>query len=278
MILSTGLLFIAASAYLLAFFLFLRGFLVDQKLDRWASHSLELGFLIHTLWIFVQMFAFSGTAQAEFHLPVTTMGEASGFFAWSLGFVYLVLLRRLQIEAFGLILAPILILFLIPSFFSFPMNRGFLAYFGDTYFLIHILTAFFGYASFALSFIGACLYLFLDQALKQKLTVYRQLPPLEDLEQFIFRTIFWGLILLGGAILTGALWSKSVFGSFILTEPKTLSSLLTWGVYLVIMYFHTGLSIKGRQIVRMSLIAFMLVLFTFLGTSLFQSGLHVGVR
>ena len=279
--LSIILLSIILGAYFLALILFVRGFLgSDSKMGRWAGYSMELGFLLQTIWIFSQMFASPQIASSGFHLPVTTVGEASGFFAWSLAFIYLVLLRRLQIEAFALILIPVLILFLIPSFFSFPVHRALLAYFSDTYFLIHILTAFFGYASFALAFIGASLYLFLDRVLKRKLTspIYRQLPPLEDLERFIFRTIFWGLVLLGGAILTGAFWSKSVFGSFILKEPKSLLSLLTWVVYLAIMYGHTVLSIKGRQIVRMSLIAFMLVLFTFLGTGLFQSGLHVGVR
>jgi ABC-type uncharacterized transport system permease subunit len=279
--LSILLLAVVISAYALALVLYFKGFLSSSRqAGRWAGHLLELGFLLHTIWIFAQMFAALPMTSAEFHLPVTNVGEASGFFAWSLAFIYLVLLRRLQIEAFGLILIPVLIVFLIPSFFPFPVSEALLAYFGDPYFLIHILTAFFGYASFALSFIGASLYLFLDNALKRKLAgpIYRSLPPLEDLEQFIFRTIFWGLFLLGGAILTGAFWSKSVFGSFVLMEPKSISSLLTWAVYLAIMYLHTVLSIKGRRIVRMSLIAFVLVLFTFLGTSLFESGLHIGVR
>ena len=280
MSLSLILLSLVVGAYFSALVLFVRGFLgADREMGRWAGHLMELGFLLQTIWIFAEMFAGSRMSPAEFHLPVTNVGEASGFFAWSLAFIYLVLLRRLQIEAFGLVLIPVLLIFLIPSFFSFPVSRTLLAYFGDPYFLIHILTAFFGYASFALSFIGASLYLFLDQALKRKspVQIYREFPPLEDLERFVFRTIFWGLLLLGGAILTGALWSKTVFGSFILKEPKSLASLLTWVVYLVIMYLHTVLSIKGRQIVRMSLIAFVLVLFTFLGTSLFQGGLHVGV-
>lgn len=279
--LSVILLSVVIGAYFLAFALYVRGFLSsDREMGRWAGHLMELGFLLHTIWIFAQMFTVLPKPSTGFHLPVTNVGEASGFFAWSLAFIYLVLLRRVPIEAFGLILIPVLVLFLAPSFYPFPVNETLLVYFNDPYFLIHILTAFFGYASFALSFIGASLYLFLDNALKRKIAgaVYRALPPLEDLERFIFRTIFWGLLLLGGAILTGAFWSKHVFGSFILMEPKSISSLLTWAVYLAIMYLHTVLSIKGRRIVRMSLIAFVLVLFTFLGTSFFQSGLHVGVR
>ncbi|MBI4372550.1 MAG: cytochrome c biogenesis protein CcsA, partial [Candidatus Omnitrophica bacterium] len=130
----------------------------------------------------------------------------------------------------------------------------------------------------ALSFIASALYLNLDRALKQKTSFgsYHKFPSLEGLERFIFRTVLWGLFLLGFAIVTGALWAKTAFNTFILREPKSLASLLTWGVYLVIIYFHMFRQIKGRRIVQMSFGAFVLVLFTFLGTSFFQKGLHVG--
>lgn len=269
------------AVYLAAFVFFLREFLsAETKSTSWASRLIELGFLIHTLLIFTQTFTLSDKLSSQFHLPVTTLGEASGFFAWSLAFVYLILLRQLKMETFGLILTPALVLFLIPAFFPFQVNPASLIHFHDTYFLLHILSAFFSYASFALSFIAALLYLALDRALKQKTSAsfYHKLLSLDDLEHFIFRTIFLGFFLLGIAILSGAFWSKSAFGTFLLREPKSFASLLTWAVYLVIIYLHGILMRKGRRMVLMSLGAFVLVLFTFLGTSIFQTGLHVGIR
>ncbi|MBI1977350.1 MAG: cytochrome c biogenesis protein CcsA [Candidatus Omnitrophica bacterium] len=275
------LLLFAIGAYAIAFILFASEFLnVIEKRVIWAARFVELGFLIHTLLIFAETFSVSRSVTNEFHLPVTTLGEASGFFAWSLAFVYLILLRQMRTETFGVILTPVLILFLIPVFFPFHPNEELFKHFHDGYFLIHILSAFFGYASFALSFIAALFYLVLNRALKEKTssTFYHRLPPLEDLERLAFRTIQWGVILLGFAILSGALWAKTAFGSFILKEPKSFASFLTWAVYLVIIYLHEVLQIKGKRIVLMSLGAFVLVLFTFLGTSLFHTGLHAGVR
>lgn len=279
MVLNLVLLLVVVGAYSLAFIFFALEFVnASRKHFPWASHLIEFGFLIHTLLIFAQTFTLSRTMPSGFHLPVTTLGEASGFFAWSLAFIYLILLRQLKTETFGLILAPVLVLFLVPSFFPFQVNQTLFVHFHNTYFLLHVLSAFFGYASFALSFIAASLYLVLDRALKHKTPVhfYHRLPPLEDLERFIFRTVFWGSFLLGGTIVTGGLWAKSAFGTFILWEPKSVASLLTWVVYLVIIYLHEILKIKGRRIVLMSLGSFVLVLFTFLGTSLFQTGLHAG--
>ena len=266
--------------YFAAFVIFVFEFLNGQgRRVPWAGRLIEVGFLIHTLLIFAQTFTVPRTIPSQFHLPVTTLGETSGFFAWSLAFVYLILLRQLRTETFGLILAPVLVLFLIPSFFQFRTNAAPLGHFHDAYFLLHILSAFFGYASFAISFIAAMLYLILDRALKRKthLSFYHKLPSLDDLEQFIFRTIFWGLLLLGCAILVGILWAKSAFGAYILWEPKSFASLLTWAVYLVIIYLHEILAVKGRRIILMSLSAFVLVLFTFIGTSLIQIGPHVGI-
>ena len=257
----------------------LKFFRTETDQSMWVWRLLESGFLIHTLVIFAQTFTTNQSEMPLFHLPVTTVGEASGFFAWSLAFIYLILLRQLKTQTFALILTPVLILFLIPSFFPFRSNLSSLTYFNDTYFLLHILSAFFSYASFALSFIAAILYLMLDTALKRKVAgpFYRKLLSLEDLEHFIFKTILWGVILLGIGILSGAFWAKSSFGTFVLREPKSLSSLLTWLVYLVIIYLHGIRQVKGRRIVRMSLWAFVLVLITFLGTSLVQTGFHVGI-
>ncbi len=268
------------AAYGTAFVLYLRAFLSGrEKSIKRASYFVEVGFLLHTLSMFARTPDFPGGTLPHFYLPVASVGEASSFFAWSLAFVYLILVRRLQTESFGLILTPVLLLFLIPVFFPFQPSTAFQAHFDNAYFLLHILSAFFGYASFALSFIGGVLYLAQDRALKRKASwhVYPKLPPLEDLERLVFRTIWWGVLLLGFAIASGVLWSKSAFGTFILKEPKSLASLLTWCAYLGIIYLHEGVRVKGKRLIRISVAAFVLVLLTFWGTGLIPHGLHVGV-
>ena len=272
---------LALSAYCLAFVFYSIEFLDSARDKRisWGSRFFEIGFMIHTLEVFVRAFADSKALAAKFYLPVASVGEASGFFAWSLAFVYLVLVRRLKTEGFGLILVPILVFFMIPSFFPFPEQVLRTEHFHNAYFLIHILSTFFGFSSFALSFIAAALYCIQDRSLKLKVlgNLYYRLPSLEDLEHFVFRTILWGLLLLGGGIASGAFWTKAAFGSFILKEPKSLASILTWCVYLVIIYLHEVSMMKGKRLVVLSLGAFVLVLFTFWGTSVYKSGFHVGV-
>ena len=94
-------------------------FRTEHNQSSWIGHFLESGFLVHTLVIFAQTFSVNQSTHPVFHLPVTTVGEASGFFAWSLAFIYLILLRQIKTQTFAVILIPVLILFLIPSFFPF---------------------------------------------------------------------------------------------------------------------------------------------------------------
>lgn len=266
------------TVYLAAFGVYLKVFLGTGRVHR-ASYFMEAGFLLHTLYVFSGTFNRPEGAVAHLYLPVATVGEASSFFAWSLAFVYLILVRGFKTESFGLVLSPALLLFLIPAFFPFQPSTALQKHFDNTYFLIHILTAFFGYASFALSFIAGVLYLAQDRALKRKTSwnIQHKLPPLEDLEHLIFRTVLWGVLLLGFAIASGVLWAKSAFGSFILKEPKALASLLTWCAYLGIIYLHKGARMKGKRLVRISVVAFVLVLLTFWGTGFVPRGLHVGI-
>ena len=276
------LLSLVVGFYFLAFVFYLSELLTaGRKSSSWGGRFLEIGFVFHTFAVFVHAFTASQAAPLRFYLPVTTVGAVSGFFAWSLAFIYLVLVRRLKTEGFGLILVPVLVFFLIPAFFPFRENELVSRHFHDLYFLLHILSAFFGFSSFALSFIAGALYWVQDRVLKKKIGghFYHKFPYLEDLERFVFRTIFWGVLLLVGAILTGALWTKSAFGTFFLREPKALASVLTWCVYLVIIYLHEVSMIKGKRLVLMSVGAFLLVLFTFWGTSVLQIGphLHAGV-
>ncbi|OGW76496.1 MAG: hypothetical protein A3J52_00430 [Omnitrophica bacterium RIFCSPHIGHO2_02_FULL_49_9] len=267
--------------------LYLAGFVIyvleftnsDPSVTSRAGRLIEVGFLFHTLEIFVHTFSGSRAPGSRFLLPVETVGESLSFFAWSLAFVYLVLVKRYRTEGFGLVLSPVLVLFLIPALFPFPERHLAVPHLDDSYFLLHILSAFFAYGSFTLSFIAGLLYLTQDWALKLKAApdVYRKLPSLEDLERFTFRTIFWGLLLLGVAIVTGGLWTQRAFGTFLLLEPKSFATLLTWCVYLAIMYFHHVSLVKGRRVILMSVLAFALVLFTFIGTGMIKPGLHVGV-
>ncbi len=266
MTLSFTLLSFAGILYLVAFALHFTAFLgVNEGTNRWALVLVRIGFLIHTFFFFVMPMG-----------AAVSFGSVMAFFSWSLAFVYLVLLAKVQSESFGLILAPLLTLLI----------GGGLAGFGgaeiplptplNPYFILHLGTAFFAYASFTLSFAASVLYLAQYRELKRKRggTFYHRLPSLEALEGLIYQPMVWGVFLLLTAIAVGFLWAKSAFGTYWLGEPKTLTTMGIAAFYLVLIYFHFVRSSRGKRWVVLSLVAFGLVFFNFFGMSLLGRGVH----
>ncbi len=269
MSLSLILLALAGVFYLAAFLFHLMSF--SEMLPgghRPAFVLMRIGFLISTFY-----FAAEAIEQG-FFVPVANLSQAMAFFAWSLAFVYLVLLVRIQNDSFGLVLTPILLLLdavaCVSKFNSVavpvkPLLR-------NPYFVMHIVSAFFAYASFTLSFAAGILYLVQYRELKMKHAgkFYHKLPPLEGLESLIYQPLSWGVPLLAAAVGIGFLWSKSVYGEFWIFDPKTIATVITSALYLGILYLRYVSSLRGKQVAVLSLIAFGFVVFSFLGTRFIQ--------
>ena len=145
----------------------------------------------------------------------------------------------------------------------------------NPYFTVHIISAFFAYASFTLSFSAGILYLIQYRELKSKTQgkFYHKLPSLEELERLICQPLIWGAPLLLTAMGVGILWSKSAFGEFWIFDPKTIATGVISSLYFLILYFRSVSSIRGKQVAVLSLVAFALVIFSFVGTR-FIHGSH----
>lgn len=241
-----------------------------DRAGRWGLILVRVGFLVHTFFFFTE------TKTEGFLLPVSNFGQVMAFFSWALAFVYLVLLVRSQSESFGLILAPLLALLVGTGLVRFNAGPIPLPHPLNPYFVVHLATAFFAYASFTLSFAAAALYLFQSHELKKKRggTFYHKLPSLEALEGLIFPPMAWGVFLLGLAVGVGLLWSKTAFGKFWIGDPKTLLTLGIGFFYLVLLFLHYGLSARGRRVVAVSLLGLVLIFVSFFGTRLAGVGLH----
>ncbi len=278
--LSEILLISSAVFYGAAFLLHLFSFWRERgESHRFAFSFLRIGFLLATFYFVTE------ALEQGYFLPVMNFSQAMAFFAWSLAFVYLVLLVKIQSDSFGLILTPILLLLvaaaaLVPSqaisLQDLIRTKPFLR---DPNFGLHIVSAFFAYASFTLSFAAGILYLIQHHELKSKHAgpFYQKLPSLEELEKLIYQPLLWGTPLLLAAIGIGFLWSKSAFGKYWIFDPKTLLTAITLFIYSAILYFRHAASLRGKQAAILSLIAFSFVLFSFVGTRFIQ-GSHNFLR
>ena len=271
MTLPLTLLTLAGAVYLAAFFFHLAAFLgSSERAGRWGLVLTRMAFLIHTFFFFL------GTKTEGLPIPVSSFGQVMAFFSWALAFVYLVLLARIQNESFGLILAPFLSLLVGAGVLRFDAGETPLPTPLNPYFVLHLGTAFFAYASFTLSFVAAVFYLIQHYELKRRRggTFYHELPSLEALEGLIYQPMAWGVFLLSLAMGVGFLWSKSAFGSYWLGDPKTVTTLVVAVFYLVLVTIHYARISRGKRLIVLSLVAFVFVFLNFFGLNLFGKGVH----
>jgi cytochrome c-type biogenesis protein CcsB len=79
------------------------------------------------------------------------------------------------------------------------------------------------------------------------------------------------------AIITGALWAESAWGSYWRWDPKEVWSLITWFIYALVLHARLTAGWRGRKAAMLSIVGFISVIFTFFGVNLLLKGLHAFV-
>ena len=101
---------------------------------------------------------------------------------------------------------------------------------------------------------------------------HRLLKDLDKAQMIVLQLAFWGL---GVGILLGAWWADHSWGRWWAFDPKETWALITWIIYLIVIHvrFTTG---RNRALVTawLSVVGFVMMLWTYFGVNLWISGLH----
>ncbi len=256
----------AAFFYGAAFLLHLMSFFGQRENNRAASRLMQTGFTAATFYFMVE------AATLATFFPVADISHALAFFAWSLAFVYLVPLSHIRSDSFGLVLTPVLTLLVSAAALTAVLPAKGALPPASPFFMLHILCAFFAYASFTISFAAGLLYLIQRHELKARRTgaFYHKLPSLEELERLIDQPMLWGAALLVAAIAIGFVWSKTAFGMYSLTDPKTIATGIVTLIYGMILGLRLGARLRAKHAAVLSVAAFALVILSFVGMRFIQ--------
>jgi len=97
------------------------------------------------------------------------------------------------------------------------------------------------------------------------------LPPLEQMDQSIYRAVAFGFPLLTLVIITGAVWAQYVWQRWWSWDPKETASLVTWLIYAGYLHGRRQRNWTGRTSAHIVLLGFIAVLFTFAGVNFLRS-------
>ncbi|MBW1990960.1 MAG: c-type cytochrome biogenesis protein CcsB [Deltaproteobacteria bacterium] len=226
--------------------------------------------------------AFTATLRlVVLQVPLSNFFESLVFFSLALPSLGLLSFRRHLRDFLGAMVALLACLILAYASLGADASiKPLMPALKSNWLLIHVLTAFLGYAAFGLAFGAALLYLW--QARPTPVASRRAASAvLHDLDRLIYQAVAIGFIFLTLGILTGAVWADQAWGRYWSWDPKETWSLITWFIYAGLLHARlvkgwAGLvkGWAGKRIAWLAVLGFLAVLFTYFGVSFLLSGLH----
>jgi cytochrome c-type biogenesis protein CcsB len=205
------------------------------------------------------------------HLPLSNMYEFSLTFVMLIGIVYLLFERAYGVRQLGAVVLPIAVgmcLYiwslpaglrevdaLIPALQNRPLMT------------LHVSLAILSYATFAVAFAAALLYLVTSRR------PLAWLPSAELLDDLGYRAVTVGFPALALVLILGSLWAHQAWGSYWSWDPKETAALFTLLIYGVYLHTRSLRGWRGNRSAAILILGFAAVVFTYFGNYVF-GGLH----
>lgn len=259
---------IALIMYLIAAISYLTAFIVKMKIARpGARIAAWTGVIAHTAAIVMR------TLDAG-RLPLANLYEYGLLFAWGVMLGFLILELRREIK--GLDVAASLLGLLILCFISMLSREvsPLMPALRSNWLTFHVISAIVAYSAFAISFGGSLLHLTKLSQLQALEGVRRKLPDAELLDQITYKAIVVGLPFQTLTLVTGAVWAHYAWGAYWSWDPKETWSLITWLIYSAYLHARYLWGWKGKPCAYLSVVGFLVVIFTFIGVTYLLTGQH----
>jgi len=101
-----------------------------------------------------------------------------------------------------------------------------------------------------------------------------RLPPLEVLDDIMYRAIAVGFAFFTVATILGALWAADAWGAYWQWDPKETWALIVWLNYAAWLHMRLIKGLRGTMAAYWALVGLLITGFAFLGVNMFLSGLH----
>jgi len=266
----------ATFVYFAAFMLYLLAMVMNRDLlARLGTAASLIGLLAQSVAIILRWVM--SYQMGIGHAPFSNLYESLVFFAWTLMFLYMIVEWRTKNRTFGTFVTPLAFLAMAYASFSPHISshiQPLIPALKSNWLISHVITCFFGYAAFGVSFGLSIMYLVkrLDAPEKKNLFL-RLIPGQGILDDLNYQMIVIGFLMLTLGIITGSVWAHSAWGSYWSWDPKETWSLITWLIYAAVIHSRMVRGWKGKKIAILSMAGFFCVLFTYFGVN-YLAGLH----
>ncbi len=211
-------------------------------------------------------------------LPVQNLSQNLSVAAFALGIMFLFFQYKYDLKILGvfaafLLSAMMVAVILIPEAHGTRTEtlKGIWLY-------LHVILVFTGEASLALACGTGILYLLQEKGIKSKAPgfFFKRLPSLDLLDNVGYACLTTGFALLTMGLVTGFVYAKIIWGRFWSWDVKEVFSVATWLVYAAVLHLRLYSGWRGKKSAVMTIIGFLVIVFTFLGVNMLLGGHHQG--
>ena len=231
-------------------------------LTKIARMVFAAGFLLHTGYI-----VWRGIAAGR--IPLANQFEFASGFAWAAALLGVILYAKLKQDWIFTACMPVSFLMLSYAAFQPREITELMPALRSTWFGLHIGSAAFSYASFAIAGGLGIRYLTLLKKNEDESST-----KMKQIDFMSYRMICVGFLLLTVVILSGAIWAEQAWSTWWSWDPKETWALITWIIYSLYLHQRIRKKWQGKKMAWFAVIAVIFVIFTFAGVNVLLPGLH----
>jgi ABC-type transport system involved in cytochrome c biogenesis permease subunit len=234
-----------------------------EGLFPFALGAFYTGVVLHTVSIVEHTIAVG-------HFPVNEFFESATLCGLIIGVLFLLAYWRYRFESLAVFSFPVMFLLTLVGELGSPMAQWNSAGLRDAWLVVHVVLVLVGYAALALTAVASIMYLVRERQIKSKRPGGAKLPPLNTLDELMARALSIGFICITLSVIAGSTWASIEYGTRWIRDPRIVISLITWGLYLLVVFMRVSAGWRGRRAAVM--------LLALVGCSALTWAAHTGLR
>ncbi len=221
-----------------------------ESLFRVALAAFGLGCIFQLVSIVEQ-------GLVQHHFPANDFFEVMSLCAWLVTLLFLTIYWRYKAESLSVFVFPLVFVMTLVAALNNPVSRWSSESVKNGWLTVHIVMALLGYAALLFTAVAAVAYLMQERELKRKQprSFYRLFPPLGMLDELISRSLGAGFVFITVSIIIIIVWAYISYGTSWIDNGLISTSVITWGIYLALIFFRVSAGWRGRKAAILAIIA-----------------------
>ena len=210
-----------------------------------------------------------------------SLGAYLQMFAWFIMLCAIIATIKLKQITLLIFSSPIcLVLFMISSpFLKLMINIP--STIKTSFYMLHVGSLYISLSLIFIAFISSFSFLLIEKSIKQKARikgVLADLPSISNLDKISYISTILAFPFYTVGLLNGFFWSSSLYGSVLSGDPKEIVSILIWFCLAILFHNRIAKSWKGRKPAKLTILIFLLSLFSFIIINTVMKSFHSFIR